>query len=628
MGGPGTRKAAWLQLLNFAVVCLVLLSGAAAGQDGKTKQQQKRSRPANLWDASQSFEMRVYISSSPEFKTEDWVSQDKDFAGGKYAYTPEGPLSWDIKNDTESDENVEIPPIPEVGYDLESIDENGQILVAKLTDLEYQTPFEEYIHLRLKLNDGAQKNGTLYAHVVSSKTNHEIHPHNSGWKSTNAQILTSPLVRYKHLRSGPKLKNLLSGAANKTMENGTIVEQTPEEEEDYNPILSHWHNNLTIAYVEDPNQNTLPQLSPTMRKNLTWNRTAGGYMPLVWRNEFWTFKEDMKPINSTVLEVDLYICAYHLSIWHWQMMVSMDESFGLHHEWGTMNEDEPEEFKRMLLDTDPWLLGITFVVSILHTIFDFLAFKNDIQYWRKRKTVKGISVRTLFTNLGMQVIIFLYLLDNDTSYLILMSNFVGLFIDFWKAGKAANISLDYQNKYFGIIPAVRVEDHASYAKSKTKEFDDLAFSYLSYALYPIVVIYSVYSLMYNEHKSWYSFILNTVVGIIYMFGFIMMTPQLFINYKLKSVAHLPWRMLTYRALNTFIDDLFAFIIKMPLLHRLACFRDDLIFFIYLYQRYIYPVDPNRRFDEDDGTQEPSEASEGKPLLQNGEKQPAESKKDK
>ncbi len=56
-------------------------------------------------------------------------------------------------------------------------------------------------------------------------------------------------------------------------------------------------------------------------------------------------------------------------------------------------------------------------------------------------------------------------------------------------------------------------------------------------------------------------------------GFIAMTPQLFINYKLKSVAHLPWRMLTYKALNTFIDDLFAFVIKMPTLYRLGVFRD-------------------------------------------------------
>ena len=53
----------------------------------------------------------------------------------------------------------------------------------------------------------------------------------------------------------------------------------------------------------------------------------------------------------------------------------------------------------------------------------------------------------------------------------------------------------------------------------------------------------------------------------------MMTPQLFINYKLKSVAHMPWKTFMYKALNTFVDDLFAFIIKMPTMHRVACFRD-------------------------------------------------------
>lgn len=48
-----------------------------------------------------------------------------------------------------------------------------------------------------------------------------------------------------------------------------------------------------------------------------------------------------------------------------------------------------------------------------------------------------------------------------------------------------------------------------------------------------------------------------------------MTPQLYINYKLKSVAHLPWRFLCYRSLNTVIDDLFAFVIRMPTMHRLV-----------------------------------------------------------
>jgi hypothetical protein len=37
--------------------------------------------------------------------------------------------------------------------------------------------------------------------------------------------------------------------------------------------------------------------------------------------------------------------------------------------------------------------------------------------------------------------------------------------------------------------------------------------------------------MYQTHKSWYSWVLNSLVGTVYTFGFIMMTPQLFINYK-------------------------------------------------------------------------------------------------
>ena len=56
---------------------------------------------------------------------------------------------------------------------------------------------------------------------------------------------------------------------------------------------------------------------------------------------------------------------------------------------------------------------------------------------------------------------------------------------------------------------------------------------------------------------------------------------------------MPSKALFYRFLNTIIDDLFSFIITMPTLHRISCFRDDVIFFIYLYQRYHYRVDKTR-----------------------------------
>lgn len=56
---------------------------------------------------------------------------------------------------------------------------------------------------------------------------------------------------------------------------------------------------------------------------------------------------------------------------------------------------------------------------------------------------------------------------------------------------------------------------------------------------------------------------------------------------------MPGRTMMYKTLNTFIDDLFAFTIKMPTLHRLATLRDDFIFFIYLYQSYAYKIDYSR-----------------------------------
>ena len=59
------------------------------------------------------------------------------------------------------------------------------------------------------------------------------------------------------------------------------------------------------------------------------------------------------------------------------------------------------------------------------------------------------------------------------------------------------------------------------------------------------------------------------------------------------MEHLPWRALSYKAMNTFVDDISAFLIDMPWLHRLSCLRDDVIFLAYLYQRWIYRVDKTR-----------------------------------
>lgn len=78
---------------------------------------------------------------------------------------------------------------------------------------------------------------------------------------------------------------------------------------------------------------------------------------------------------------------------------------------------------------------------------------------------------------------------------------------------------------------------------------------------------------------------------------------------------MPGKAMTYKVLSTFIDDLFAFTIKMPTLHRLATLRDDVVFFVYLYQSWKYKVDYGRvnEFGQggDEGEEREGEGKEGK-----------------
>jgi len=336
---------------------------------------------------------------------------------------------------------------------------------------------------------------------------------------------------------------------------------------------------------------------PPLDEFVEFTPSMQNYKPILYLNDYWNLNKEYMPINETVKTLNISITYQPLSMFKWQMYSAqqMRNRFNVMGNLMGENEDEQDQdsIKEAFLETNFYLLVITFVVSILHTVFEFLAFKNDIQFWNNRKSMEGLSVRSVFFNVFQSLIVLLYVLDNETNTLIKISCFVGLGIEVWKITKVSDVSIDPEQKVLGIFPKIIISDKADYDESGTKEFDRMAFKYLGMVCFPLAICYCIYSVIYNEHTGWYSFVLGSTYGFLLTFGFIMMTPQLFINYKLKSVAHLPWRMMTYKALNTFIDDIFAFVIKMPTMYRIGCFRDDIVFFIFLYQRYIYRVDHTR-----------------------------------
>ena len=431
-----------------------------------------------------------------------------------------------------------------------------------------------------------QNNGSVYFHAVFTPPGASANPTDPDFDSALSWSKSRPLNSYLPKRRAGEGVNLLSGK--NTTGDQPLGDDTVLHNETV--IVSYLKPNMTIALVDDFGTYPMAKIPPHFLNTIDIDPATHHYRPHTWFNEFWMLRDYLVPVNETVKELPLHLAIEAVGPWKFAFFVQMEQSFSMQKSWGMSNSGESDEVKRIFLEGNPIFLALTIMVSMLHSVFDMLAFKNDIGFWKENKSMHGLSARTILINAGCQLVIFLYLLDSETSFVVIMSSGVGTAIEFWKVTKAMNVTIA---RTAGGIPYIKFKDRDSYSSSKTDQYDAEAMRYLSYALYPLVGGYAIYSLIYNTHRSWYSWVLNSLVGAVYTFGFILMCPQLYLNYKLKSVAHLPWRQMTYKFLNTIIDDLFAFVIKMPWLHRLSVFRDDVIFMIYLYQRWVYRVDKTR-----------------------------------
>lgn len=54
-----------------------------------------------------------------------------------------------------------------------------------------------------------------------------------------------------------------------------------------------------------------------------------------------------------------------------------------------------DEVMVMMSPDHLYRLTLTYTISMLHVIFSFLAFKNDIGFWKGRDNVAGLSQRSI-----------------------------------------------------------------------------------------------------------------------------------------------------------------------------------------------------------------------------------------
>lgn len=480
------------------------------------------------------FAIRQFMNSSPKPAAvpETGPVAEADWSKIPQTIFPLWPANQSIDISMYVSPSMAVPP-------LSSMPKSSLVLHERNFSLQGSDSREA--HSVFAVPKSVQDNGTLWAHVFIGQAGAELDPSVYTYDHAKAYRMSWPLTQYLAAKKVRKTRNLLE-ARNET------EEEEPEAEPQGPQIASFYHPNLTLSFVPSSGAAHYPNMHPAVKQwyvlEATGKRDASGkngwYFPLLYPNTFFQLRKDMSELNTTVpiSELPINIHLSTMNSWQMSLMASMD--FGMKDTArkaalgqstpGGGDGSELEMIKTVILDSNIYLLGTTVVVSILHMIFELLAFKSDVGHWRKKKDNVGVSVRTILTNIVMQSIIFLYLLDNNenTSWMILFGQAMGVAIEAWKITKTVDVRVREPQPgsfFHGKLPYVIVfEDKhkLSDTEEKTEEYDRIAFRYMGMIAVPLLIAYAVYSLYYESHKSWYSFIIATLVGSVYAYGFLMM----------------------------------------------------------------------------------------------------------
>ena len=101
------------------------------------------------------------------------------------------------------------------------------------------------------------------------------------------------------------------------------------------------------------------------------------YKPIIFPNDFWLLRSQFTEINSTTPQLPLQVTFQPMSYWKFQIFASMTQGFDDAAKQGGASGAELDEIKRMLVETNPWFLGLTGLVSVLHMVYVPLVASNN-----------------------------------------------------------------------------------------------------------------------------------------------------------------------------------------------------------------------------------------------------------
>ena len=244
------------------------------------------------------------------------------------------------------------------------------------------------IHTSFAVPKEVQNNGTLWAHTFVALSGYPLDPTAKDYDQTKAYRFSRPLNQYRLKKKVAKTKNLLSSTSQDSKEDMTSVDDTAKT------YASYYHPNFTLSFIPNSGVQTYTSMHPAVRQYVQLESTGardasgqnGWYYPILFMNTFWQLKDHMTELNNTVKTLPLHVNVNNLANWKFSIYASMDESMKQAQRNAASGSSmtasgdgsEFEEFKRVLVDTNIYLLSTTAIVSVFHMVFEMLAFKSDV----------------------------------------------------------------------------------------------------------------------------------------------------------------------------------------------------------------------------------------------------------
>lgn len=270
----------------------------------------------------------------------------------------------------------------------------------------------------LRASDALMRNASsVWAHIYLTPAGRSPDPRSGRYDRSLTAERHHQLVAYKRAARGRKVRSLLAnadsdaseGAAGEERDGGAPAGGADGSAPGQQPpqlLVPHWKPSLSVAVCSDvtmfPSRASIPSVlldhllvQPPAHPPLGASNPAASiasaapaplgadvYLPRPFVNEVWLAESEVQPLNSSTPVLQLRLELAVVSLLKLSLLSQLGKTLEQHastHGDSARGAAATEELRRMMTETNPYLLLLTFVVTILHSLFDFLAFRNDIK---------------------------------------------------------------------------------------------------------------------------------------------------------------------------------------------------------------------------------------------------------